>query len=298
MDRIIAVLNSRAGTLLDRGVEVAREQIREVLGRTDRSVEVVLARGRGICREIDRAAAGDYGSIIVGGGDGSVSYAARKLAGTDKTLGVLPLGTVNLLGRDLGIPPGIEPAIAALADAAPRTIDLATLNGRPFHTLSGLGFFSQMARAREETRGFVLGRFIGFGVAAARALRRSGRITIEVVADGQREIIDAAAVLVTNNRFGTDWRRPVLDAGVLEVHIAENVGAFEKLKTFADLVTGAWRENPAIRSLVTQEVTIAPGRRRTWASTDGELGRERAPLRYALQPRALKVLAPRQPTGS
>ena len=297
MNRIIAVLNSRAGTLLDRGVEAAREQISQVFGRSG-TIEVVMAHGRGICRAIDRAAAADYDAIIVGGGDGSISYAASKLAGTNKTLGALPLGTVNLLGRDLGIPPGIEPAIAALADAAPRTIDLASLNGRPFHTLSGLGFFSQMARAREETRGFVLGRFVGFGVAAARALRRSGRITLDIVADGQRETIDAAAVLVTNNRFGADWRRPVLDAGVLEIHIAENVGPFEKLKTFADLVTGGWRENPAIRSIVTQEVTIAPGRRRTWASTDGELGRERAPLRYAIRPRALTVLAPRQPASS
>jgi diacylglycerol kinase family enzyme len=96
---------------------------------------------------------------------------------------------------------------------------------------------------------------------------------------------------VTNNRFEADWRRPQLDAGVLEVHIAEDAGALGRLKATADLVSGAWRDSPGIRSIVAPRIRIGHARRRVWAATDGELGRENVPLDYAVMPGALNVLA-------
>lgn len=98
-------------------------------------------------------------------------------------------------------------------------------------------------------------------------------------------------MLVTNNRFGRDWRRGRLDGGVLEVHIAQTQGALGMIKTSADLLTGAWRDNPEIQSFSARELTIGHRRRRAWAATDGELAREAVPLRYEMLPGALNVLA-------
>ena len=148
-----------------------------------------------------------------------------------------------------------------------------------------------MARAREEVRGHPLGRFLGVGLAALRALRRTATFTLEISADGRRSTAEALAVLVTNNRFGPDWRRARLDEGLLEILIAENAGALAKLKASADLVTGGWRESEGIRSIVAREVTISRHRRRVWTATDGELSREPIPLRYEIVPGALNALA-------
>jgi diacylglycerol kinase family enzyme len=293
MRRILVLLNARAGTLLDRGAEQTRRDLAGLLGRAGSEVEVRLLRPRQIGRAIADAAQGPHDTIVVGGGDGSVSCAANALAGGDKVLGVLPLGTINLLARDLGMPTGIAAAAAALADAVPRRIDLGRLNGRAFHSLSGLGFFSQMARAREEVRGHRFGRFLGVGFAALRALRRTGRFDLQISIDGQVERVDALAVLVTNNRFNAEWGRPRLDGGTLELHIAQDSGAMGLLRASADLLTGGWRDNAGIRSIAAREVTIAHVRRRAWAATDGELGREHVPLRYTVEPRALSVLVPK-----
>lgn len=289
MPRTLVLLNARAGTLLDRGADQVR---RDLEGLRGEQVELQLLRPRQLTRAIAAAAQGPHDTVIVGGGDGSVSCAVNALAGSDKVLGVLPLGTMNLLARDLGMPTDLGAAAAALATATPRRIDLAGLNGRAFHSLSGLGFFSQMARAREEVRGHPLGRLASVGLAALRALRRAGRFDLEISVDGRVERVDALAVLVTNNRFNREWRRPQLDAGVLELHIAEDAGAMGLLKASADLLTGGWRDNPGIRSIVARELTISHLRRRTWAATDGELAREHVPLRYTVAPRALTVLAP------
>ena len=294
MGDTLVLLNARAGTLLDAGPERVRDALASSLkGRCERS-DIRLVRPGTLRDEILRAAQSDFSTIVVGGGDGSVSSAVHALAGSDKTLGVLPFGTMNLLARDLGMPANTEQAIEALGDARPRKIDLARVNGRSFHSLSGLGFFSEMARAREEVRGHKLGRLVGVGIAAFRALRRTYPFSLDIRTESRREHIEALAVLITNNRFGPDWRRSALDEGVLEIHIAEDASAIGKLKASANLLTGAWRnddDTDGIRSIVARHVAIARKRTRTFAATDGELQREYIPLRYEMRPGALTVLS-------
>ena len=291
MKRVLVLLNARAGTLLDAGTGNIVAQIKATLKPRCESLEVRLLQPRQLSRAIVDAARGLHDAVIVGGGDGSASAAVAAFAGTDKLLGVLPFGTMNLLARDLGMPADVRKAVAALARIAPRRIDLAEVNGRPFHTLSGLGFFSQMARAREEMRGHALGRSVGFVLASLRALIRTAPFTIDVLLDGGHEEIRALAVLVTNNRFGADWRRARLDEGLLEMHVVQHQGTLTKLTASAALLTGAWRTEQDIRSMATTELLIMSRRRHAWASTDGELSRERVPLRCRILPGALTMLA-------
>jgi diacylglycerol kinase family enzyme len=290
MKRVLVLLNARAGTLIDAGTDDIVALIEATLKPRCDSVDIRLLQPRDLARAISAAALGPQDTVIVGGGDGSVSAAVAAFAGGEKLLGVLPLGTMNLFARDLGMPSDVREAVAALATVTPRRIDLAELNGRPFHTLSGLGFFSQMARAREEVRGHPLGRFVGLVLAWFRALRRTEPFTIDIVLEGRRERVNALAVLVTNNRFGDDWRRARLDEGILEMHLVEDRGTLTKLKASAALLTGSWRTEQEIRSIVASDLTISSRRRRASASTDGELGRERVPLRYRMLPGALTVL--------
>ena len=294
MGDTLVLLNARAGALIDAGTDRVREALASSLrGRCEPS-DIRLVRPAYLKDEIQLAAQSDFSTIVVGGGDGSVNCAAQALAGSDKTLGILPFGTMNLFASDLGMPADIEAAIEALGDARPRRVDLARVNGRVFHSLSGLGFFSQMARAREEVRGHKLGRLVGVGIAAIRALRRTGAFSLDIRTESRREHVEALAVLVTNNRFGRDWRRPKLDEGLLEIHIVENAGALSKLKASANLLTGTWRnddDTDGIRSIVARHLVIGRKRTRTFASTDGELRREYIPLRYETRPGALTVLS-------
>lgn len=291
MKRVLVLLNARAGTLLDAGALRIVEEIEAALRPRCETLDVRLLQPQQLGGAIAQAALGSHDTVIVGGGDGSLSAAAAAFAASDKVLGALPFGTMNLLARDLGLPREPHQAIAALATARPCRIDLATINGRPFHTLSGLGFFSQMARAREEVRGYPLGRFAGVVLAWGRALRRTGPFTADILVEGRREQVRALALLITSNRFAADWQRPRLDEGVLELHLVEDEGALTKLKASAALLTGTWRAEGGVRSIAAKEITITSRRRHASASTDGERVRERLPLRYRSLPGALTVLS-------
>lgn len=306
MARCLVLLNPRAGTLKDldaaSGPDAPAERIDAAFAAAGKQVDVRMAPPRDLGAVLDELGPGDaHDEIIVGGGDGSLSRSLKKLLASGKTFGVLPFGTMNLLARDLGVPDDMEAAIGALARAVPRRIDLASVNGKPFHSISGLGFFAQMARARENARGLKgFGRHAGFGYAALRAFFRSGRSRYALVIDGAPIRVEATAVLVTNNAFAEGGRRrPRLDEGKIEVIVAHAGTLGQRMRLGFDVMRGRWRTNPLIESFRATTAVVEKGRRRrVWVATDGELIRDACPVRYAAMPGAALMLTPDSPDAA
>jgi diacylglycerol kinase family enzyme len=293
MARAIVILNAQAGLLLETGAEAAVRTVERAFADAGRPARVVLAAAPEIDDHLARAAASDCDTIVVGGGDGTVNGALARLSGTGKTLGVIPLGSLNLLGQDLAVPLTLEAAATAVARAERRMVDLATVNGRPFHTLCGLGFFARVARARQAVRlAMPFGRAIGVGVASVRTMMRSGRLHLTIEIEGDRRPAEAYAVLVTNNRMGPDLRRARLDEGTLELHLMHHTGLFGRARTAVSVMSGRWRDSRSIETLAAASIDIASRRSRVWVSVDGELRREEAPLAFRIKPRAQPMLIP------
>lgn len=100
--------------------------------------------GRGMARQ---AIEEGVDLVIAAGGDGTVRCVAAELTGTDTPLGLLPLGTGNLLARNLDIAVD-DPAAAVRAaltgtdrniDVVHVTLDRA-LKGDVFLVMAGLGY--------------------------------------------------------------------------------------------------------------------------------------------------------------
>ena len=77
--------------------------------------------------------------LIAGGGDGTISAAARLLAHRDMALGLLPLGTTNNFARTLGIPLDLDAAVAMLTDGKVIDVDLGLAGDLPFANHVGIG---------------------------------------------------------------------------------------------------------------------------------------------------------------
>ena len=293
----LVILNAQAGTLLEGGVADPAGVVRQAFADAGHAAEVVMADASNIEEHIARAARSpDHDILVIGGGDGTIGNALALLAESGKTIGILPLGTMNLLGVDLAIPSDLAAAATTLAHARPARIDLATVNGKPFHTLCGLGFFARVARARQGTRlAIPFGRIIGVGWATLRTVLRSGRMRLTIEADGHRREADAYAVLVTNNSLGPDRRRHRLDDGRIELHLMHDAHLFGRLRIAFEVMSGRWRESAAIESISARTLTITTRRSRVWCSVDGELARQTTPLTFAVQPGALSVLMPTPP---
>ena len=67
---------------------------------------------------------------------------------------LLPLGTGNLLARNLGVPTQLEDALAVAVDGVDRRIDCGRVGDQPFAVMAGIGFDAAMmadATRRHET---------------------------------------------------------------------------------------------------------------------------------------------------
>ena len=295
--RAIVLLNADAGSMQSLRGEKTLHLVRDRFTAGGWSAQVCLLPSDAIDRALRDAITSSADAIVVGGGDGTVSRAVAAMAGNAKPLGILPLGTVNLLGRDLNIAGTLEDAIGSLCAGETRAIDLASVNGRPFHSLSGLGFFAHMAREREKMRRrWRLQRWITFAFAAARAFSKMGTLQLEIEIDGAVRPTAITALLVTNNRFSRDnWQRERLDEGVLEVHVLGDLPFWRRLRAGIDVMRGRWRDNPLIETLTVTSLVVRCKRSRLWIALDGELVRAPVPLKYDIKRAALKVRAPESP---
>lgn len=106
---------------------------------------------------LDRVLAGGHDLVVVGGGDGTVSYAAGRVAGTNVILGVLPLGTANDFARTMEIPNNLAEACATVAGGKVVDIDLGQANGAPFLNVASVG----LSVAVTEALSLRLKRYIG-----------------------------------------------------------------------------------------------------------------------------------------
>jgi diacylglycerol kinase (ATP) len=87
-----------------------------------------------------RGARQGYDAVVVAGGDGTVNEVVNGMAGSGVPLGLVPLGTGNVLGEVLGLRAGdIAGACRLVARGVPRSMDLGNLNGRRFATMAGIG---------------------------------------------------------------------------------------------------------------------------------------------------------------
>lgn len=288
------IVNEQAGAVLEAGRAAFETRIVEAFAQQNIAADVACVPARELDRTISQAAKQDIDLIVIAGGDGTVSRALPHLLDFKGEVAVLPLGTLNLLGRDLGLTGEVMHDIARIAAGETREVDVALLNGAPFHSNSGLGFFGMMARERENARKrFPFSRSLGFAWAATRTVLFSPTIEVEIDIDGERRTLQTDAVLVTNNRFdGAPWRRERLDEGLLEVHLLEASGLASRIRAAFAMARGDWRSLPSLTTYAATAVTLRRKRKRvSTVATDGEIRRLSNPLSYTVLSRALRMPA-------
>jgi undecaprenyl-diphosphatase len=129
--------------------------------RDDRGAE--LARG---------AVAAGARLVFAVGGDGTVRACAQALAGTGVPLAIVPRGTANLAARALGLPFGLDAALATGFGGRDRRIDLAVADGMPFAAMAGMGLDAAVVAATPDALKPRLG---WLAYAAAGVARLPGR---------------------------------------------------------------------------------------------------------------------------
>ncbi len=104
------------------------------------------------------AEADDYDALAVVGGDGTVNEALNGMRDLRLPLGVLAMGTANVLRHELRLPRRPTALAALLAHGTPRPVTVGLANGRRFLLFAGVGLDGAIVRRVEEVRRGPLGK--------------------------------------------------------------------------------------------------------------------------------------------
>jgi len=259
-----------------------------------------------------------YEVVVAVGGDGTWSNVADRLLAsgrTDVVLGILPAGTGNDFGRNLGYDPSdAAQAVRVLAEGHERRVDVGRVEtpsaadhdpdvweGRHFLNVIGFGFDVAVIDAAAKAR-FLEGELL-YKVTALKQLFRFRGLDCRVTADGGEERSGHHLMLTVSNAryFGGGFpiapEAHVCD-GLLHACRIEDAPPLTRFRLFNMAERGRHVRSERV------EILDAPRFRLRFAEPprfemDGDVRRAAQPeLDVRVLPAALRVVAPRSGTDS
>jgi diacylglycerol kinase family enzyme len=284
------ILNPAAGSM-------AALQGRLIRAARERGIRVrVLEPGEDAKHAALEAVDDDAESLAVAGGDGSVAAVAGVAVERGLPLVVVPTGTLNHFARDLGL--DLTSPIHALdvlvSDHHEMHVDVGRINGRSFINNVSLGVYAEMLGDpgyRQDKLGVAQAKLQA--VFSDPKLRRALRVT----PPDEAPLESVVAVVISNNpyefarwdRFG---RRHRLDTGTLQVSVIDASTLDELERLLAGTLRGAIEFRPALRQWTSERLETGVPGEVVRAGVDGEPITLEAPLRFSVDPGALRVLVP------
>jgi diacylglycerol kinase (ATP) len=153
-----------------------------------------------LINELIRQNRGNIDSVILAGGDGTMSSAAGLLSECGLALGILPVGTANDLARTLKIPESIEAATAVIANGRLHSIDLGKVNDHWFINAAHIGLGVKVNRTLTTDLKSRWGRF-SYARSLIDAFKSMRPYRAEIVCDGEEFSVRSIHITVANGRF-------------------------------------------------------------------------------------------------
>jgi YegS/Rv2252/BmrU family lipid kinase len=179
-----------------------RHLLDDVVGRlraAGADVTIELTEAAGHATQLARAAAraGHADVIVAAGGDGTINEIARGLLGQGVPLGIVPLGTANVLAIEIGLPQRAEDVASMLLGGPAELIGTGLVQNEIFLMMVGIGFDGEIVHGIDPKlkRLWGKGAFIWSGL---KAWVRGPAHDIRLVVDGREK--RAAWAIVTNGR--------------------------------------------------------------------------------------------------
>jgi YegS/Rv2252/BmrU family lipid kinase len=217
-------------------------------------------------------------------------------------LGILPVGTVNALARELGIPLDLDQAVHLLAgERALACMDVGQVNDRYFALNASVGVSvstMQATQARDKRR---LGVF-AYLVSGIKALVGAQPHRFEIEVDGRVEHYKASEVVVANGgaigdpalRWGPDVS---LHDGQLDLCVVRARSVLDYLVLAWKLLWGSQRRDRRLRCVRVRKSARIDAKRRMLVQADGDIVAE-TPMHVSVLPQAVQVIVPASPEAS
>jgi diacylglycerol kinase (ATP) len=225
-DLIVNPISGTGEALRAAGVAAA------VLERRGVRVTQHVTAGPGQARMLAAAVDPECDAVVAVGGDGTLNEVLTGLS-RDIPVGIVPIGTANVVSRDLRIPRDPRRSAELLLDGVPRPIDVGRINDRRFIAMVGAGFDGAIVKALCEARTGPISK-LSYVRPTLRALGSFRPVPIRVTVDGEAVPEPFHGVFVTNARnyagYFSVTPSASIDDGTLDWAAQTSAGRFALLR--------------------------------------------------------------------
>lgn len=232
--------------------------------------------------------------FVAAGGDGTVRTVASELVGSDKILGVLPMGSGNGFAKELGFKTNIRSLLKDIKKAECHSIDVIEINDQLCLNVAGIGLDSFVAHSFDKfkTRGFwsyvwaILVNFIKL-----RPIHIEITISgIETISEDLFDLTIANTRQFGNNAYIAPEARP--DDGIIDIVLLRPFPKIMAPVFVYRLMRGTLKNSKYVRYLKTDKpFTIHT--EETRVHIDGEAVEIKGDINVRIKQKKLKVLRTR-----
>lgn len=256
--------------------------------------ELIYTERRGHATEIAKEAIQrGFHIVAVAGGDGSVNEVASALTGTSVMLAILPFGSGNGLSRCLNNPLNIRKAIRVINGMKVRSIDTASVNGRHFYSLIGVGFDAFVAKVfdYETARGFFT-----YAWSAIRSLSAYQSFSYTMNCDGiEYEGVAFLINVCNSNQYGYNVRiAPYAspDDGLLDVVLVPDLPKWRAVLLVLKVLFNMHHNSKELVFIKARKVNLQTTRH-AYLQVDGEHSNKDRSFNIEIDPKKLLVMVNR-----
>jgi diacylglycerol kinase (ATP) len=277
------------------GEEGSLERFAEALRAGGLTVEVLNTERPDHATEL-AAAAGDR-LVVAAGGDGTVNEVVNGLS-QGATLGILPLGTANVLARELGLPLKPEDACERILTGTAFRMDVGVATDgegtqRRFACMAGIGFDAEVvSEVTPRFKRYL--KSLAFPLVALKVYLRGGLPNVRIL-DGDTVHVAQFAVVANGRYYGGEFETAEdasLASGGLKVVLIEKVGLLMRPDVLARILAKSPLDR-AMKSFASWGRIVAepPADRggRVPVQLDGEVWGT-LPMSFRIEPSAVGVI--------
>ncbi len=253
--------------------------------------KILFTRCAGDAKKIINKKFEKFDVFVAVGGDGTMNEVASALAGTTGIMGLIPAGSGNALGRELGLSMKPTKAIWQLLNGHRTKIDTGIVNGRRFMNVCGLGFDDHIARcfAKSTSRGA-----LSYFKAVIKEFFNYQSSTYEVVIDGVSTHYTSFVLTLANTaQYGNDAfiaPKASITDGVLDFCALKPFGFFSALGLGIRLFNKTIDRSGFCTYFKTTKLTIK-GKNLNF-HVDGEPVANNDPIEISIDPLSLNIVVP------
>ena len=173
-------------------------KILKLLKENFKNLEIVETNGKGHAIALAQGLKKNIDLLLIAGGDGTINEVLNGINNKKIIIGIIPIGTANVLANELGISKNPNHLITTLMQGKIEQLSIGNVNNKKFIQMAGLGFDAHVVRDVNKSLKNKVGK-LAYVYESVKEIIRHKKIKYEVSVGKKK--YQASSIIIANGHY-------------------------------------------------------------------------------------------------